>query len=159
MRNMLKTGLVLACFSVAPIFFLMIHGCAGLTTGNDHDISDDRGFAPPIYYDFGDVRLPDELRVNNRDSFVYRTAGFSAGVLVLEGRVELYSLITFFENSMKQENWKFLSSFKSPRTIMLFQKENRWCVINITEKMSTTLVEIWVAPTIDESETGLFKSQ
>ncbi len=157
MARMGKTGIILIWLGVLPLFSLMNQGCAGLSTGNENDISNDKGFAPPIYYDFGDVRLPEELKVNNRDSFVYRTAGFSAGVLVLEGRVELYSLITFFENSMKQENWKFLSSFKSPRTIMLYQKENRWCVINITEKLSTTLVEIWVAPTMDASGAGFLK--
>ncbi len=132
---------------MAALMFL-IGGCAHFGSKDEEKtFSDEKGFAPPIYYDFGDVRLPDELKVDNKASFVYRTPGFSAGVLVLEGRVEIYSLIAFFEKSMVNENWKFISSFKSPRTIMLFQKENRWCVINITEKQINTLVEIWVAPT------------
>ncbi len=132
----------------------LIAGCAGLKGESNGDNFNDKGFAPPIYYDFGDVRLPEELKVDNNASFVYRTAGFSAGVLVLEGRVEIYSLISFFENSMRSDEWIFLSSFKSPRTMMLFKKENRWCVINITEKLASTLVEIWVAPTTDETGLG-----
>ena len=35
---------------------------------------------------------------------------------------------------------------------MLFYKENRWCVINITEKEFMTYAEIWVAPTIQAGE-------
>lgn len=39
-------------------------------------------------------------------------------------------------------------SFKSYRNILLFKKESRWCVINITEKQMYTYLEIWVSPTI-----------
>lgn len=151
--NFLAYGVMLSAL------FLLINGCAHLSQEEEEEIAgyQDKGFAPPIYYDFGDVRLPEELKVDNKSSFVYRTTGFSSGVLVLEGRVELYSLITFFENSMPGDNWKFISSFKSPRTLMLFQKESRWCVINITEGSLNTLVEIWVAPTTDEGASSLIK--
>lgn len=142
---------------ILSILFLLFSGCAHYNEDEQGMEAQDKGFAPPIYYDFGDVRLPEELKVDNKASFVYRTSGFSAGVLVLEGRVEIYSLIGFFEDSMANENWKFVSSFKSPRTIMLFSKENRWCVINITEKKLTTLVEIWVAPTADQAGSSLMK--
>jgi hypothetical protein len=40
---------------------------------------------------------------------------------------------------------------------LLFQKENRWCVININEKGFYTYVEIGVAPNINDVESELFK--
>ena len=81
----------------------------------------------------------------------------SAGVIVLKGRVELGSLITFFENHMARDNWQVVSTFKSTRTLLLFQKENRWCVINITDDTYNTHVEIWVAPTTNPIDSGLLK--
>lgn len=113
----------------------------------------------PVYYDFGDVMLPRELKVEKKDSFVFRTPGLTAGVLALSGRVEINSLIAFFENKMPVDGWRMISAFKSPRTMMLFQKQTRWCVINITEGQLSTEVEIWVAPTIsaDNMEMGLQK--
>jgi hypothetical protein len=78
-------------------------------------------------------------------------------VLSLEGRVDSTSLIAFFESNMAKDNWQAVSSFKSPRSILMFRKESRWCVINITEKTLGTYVEIWVAPTIAGSETTLTK--
>ncbi len=141
---------------MVSVFFFMLSGCAYFNKGDKG--ADDEGqggnFAPPIYYDFGDVRIPEELEVDKDASFVYRTPGFSAGVLVLQGRVELYSLIAFFEKSMASDSWKFISSFKSPRTIMLFHKKDRWCIINITERKLSTLVEIWVAPTLEKPTAG-----
>jgi hypothetical protein len=113
--------------------------------------------AVALYYDFGDVLVPKELKVDKNASFIYRTAGFSAGVLVLKGRIESASLIDFFENNMVKDNWKIISSFKSERTMMLFQKENRWCVISIKDETFNTRVEIWVAPTINQTKAGLIK--
>jgi len=101
----------------------------------------------PLYYDFDDVLVPSELKVDRQRSFVYHTDEFTAGVLVLTGRVELNSLIRFFDSNMAKDNWRLLSSFKSPRTILFFTKANRSCIINITEQRFNTEVEIWVAPT------------
>jgi len=58
---------------------------------------------------------------------------------------------------MAKDNWQIVGTFKSPRTLLLFQKENRWCVINITDGRFDTLVEIWVAPFSGQSESGLLK--
>jgi len=158
-KGVRQSKAILTCIGIGSAFFLLISGCATFKKGEgvEAPAMQDRGFAPPIYYDFGDVRLPEELEVDTKASFVYRTTGFSAGVLVLRGRVEVYSLISFFEKSMASDNWKFVSSFKSPRTILLFQKKDRWCVINITESQFSALVEIWVAPTIDEAASALME--
>ncbi len=141
-------GLILA--------LIIFSGCTAFRSGSQQasegkDIQQPTSKNEPIYYDFGDVLVPKQLTVNKKLSFVYRTPGFSAGVLSLKGRVELNSLLAFFQNNMVKDNWRLVSSFKSMRTIMLFQKENRWCVINITEKEYYTYVEIWVSPTMNES--------
>ena len=111
----------------------------------------------PLYYDFGDVLVPRELKLHAESSFVYQTSGFTAGVLVFKSSVERVSLIKFFDDNMAKDNWQAVSAFKSPRTLLLFQKENRWCVINITESNWDTMVEIWVAPLSGISEAGLLK--
>jgi len=78
---------------------------------------------------------------------------------VLKGNVERNSLIAFFQNNMAKDNWNEISLFKSPQTstIILFQKENRWCVIKINEETFNTHVEIGVAPIINEPDSGLLK--
>ena len=111
----------------------------------------------PLYYDFDDVLVPRELKLNTKSSFVYQTSGMTAGVLIFTSKVERSSLIQFFENNMAKDNWQAVSSFKSPRTLLLFQKENRWCVINVTDNNWDTLVEIWAAPLGEPSGSGLLK--
>ena len=111
----------------------------------------------PLYYDFGDVLVPIELKVDKKKSFVYHAPGFTAGILALSGRTEINSLIRFFENNMAKDNWRLVSSFKSPRTIMFFNKPNRSCIINITERRLKTEVEIWVAPSVEDVQSTLLK--
>jgi hypothetical protein len=136
---------------------LLFTGCSGLqTTGQEPPPSSGmQKEDQPLYYDFGDILIPRELNVVRDSSFVFRTPGLSAGVLALKGNVEVNSLITFFESNMAKDNWTPVSSFKSPRSMMLFQKENRWCVINITDNSFSTYVEIWVAPTINAPDSSL----
>ncbi len=111
----------------------------------------------PVYYDFDDVLIPKELKIRNKDSFVYLTSGMTAGLLTLKGRVNPNSLIAFFENNMAKDNWAKVSAFKSDRSILLFRKPSRSCVILITEKNWNTHVEIWVSPATGGMASGLLK--
>ena len=148
------------CIGIVICLIFLITGCSTLpserSSSESLEASRQKDKTGPLYYDFGDVLIPRELKVDRKSSFIYTTSGFSAGVLVLKGRVEIGSLISFFEKNMAKDNWRLISSFKSSRTIMLFQKQNRWCVINITEGLNTR-TEIWVAPTMNEPGEGLLK--
>ena len=149
---------VILVYMIAIIIF--VGGCSSLSQKEKSATapsSKTESGIPALYYDFGDVLVPKELKVDKKSSFIYQTEGFSAGVLVLKGRIETSSLISFFENNMTKDNWHMISSFKSERTMLLFQKSHRWCVMSITDERFSTYVEIWVAPTTQGSKTGLLK--
>ena len=153
-----RMGLIVLGLAIVMIF--SSGGCSSLTKKNNQatapSAKSDSGMQAR-YYDFGDVLVPNELKVDKKSSFIYQTEGFSAGVLVLKGRIETSSLISFFENNMTKDNWHMISSFKSKRTMLLFQKAHRWCVMSITDESFNTYVEIWVAPTTQGIQTGLLK--
>ena len=107
-----------------------------------------------VYMDFGDVLLPKDLKVDNDNSFVFSTAGLTAGVLSLKGRVEVESLISFFENRMPEDGWQMISEIKAGRSMLLFKKQARWCVIGIEEGQMSTHALIWVAPTLTPEPSG-----
>jgi hypothetical protein len=150
----LKRRRVFEYFLILLLAFTVCFGCAstGKNTADAEEVTMTEEASPPgfLYYDFGDVPVPSELTVDKKRSFVYHIPGFTAGVLGLSGRVEVNSLIRFFEHSMPEDNWKLACSFKSPRTVLFFSKADKSCIINITEKLLKVEVEIWVAPTIDE---------
>jgi len=98
------------------------------------------------YYDFKDVPIPKEFNLKKGESYIFQTAQSTAGVLSFSGRVETDSLINYFTSKMSGDGWRFLSSFKSAKNIMLFNKGNRYCIITIIGKTLTTDLEIFVTP-------------
>ena len=158
MLNARAIPVAIKWLAVAVALILSGVGCSSTpktTDGSEAREKDQKN--APLYYDFDDVLVPRELELNAKSSFVYHTAGMTAGVLVFTSKAERGSLIQFFENNMAKDNWQAVSSFKSTRTLLLFQKENRWCVINVTDNNWNTLVEIWAAPLGGQAGGGLLK--
>ncbi len=149
------SGRVLALIMV----FAIIGGCMPAMNGDsaegEVDIQQAEETASTLYYDFGDVLIPEELTLDKKKSFVYRTENFITGILAFSGRVDVDSLIEFFTNNMVKDNWQLVSVFKSPKSIMFFSKKNRSCIINIMDKPFSTEVEIWVAPILGSTEETL----
>jgi len=134
MTGLKRVKSVILCIGIVICLIFVITGCSTLpserSTSESYETSRQKNKTDPLYYDFGDVLIPRELKVDRKSSFIYTTSGYSAGVLVLKGRVELGYLISFFEKNMAKDNWRLISSFKSSRTIMLLQKQTRCCLIN-----------------------------
>lgn len=97
------------------------------------------------YYYFDDILLPKDMELQPDDTFIMKVANQRSGVMVFSGRVEHISLANFFMNSMPQDGWNLVTSFESLRTILIYEKPTRYCVINITAERFDTLLEIWVA--------------
>ena len=151
------------CVTLAFIMALILgaSGCSALKSKSGATTASAAAAAQPpqtktVYLDFGDVLLPKELSADRGSSFVFTTAGLTAGMLSLKGRVESNSLITFFENRMPEDGWQMISAIKSSRSMLLFKKQTRWCVISIEEGQMNTYAQVWVAPTM-ASESGLNK--
>ena len=162
MINNRRQKALLSYIGVVVVFVFLVTGCSGLRSKNKESAIksiEKKEDASTYYHEFEDILLPRELKVDNQSTYVVQAPGFLTGVLALKGRVERNSLIIFFENNMVKDNWRSLGSFISPRTntILLFQKENRWCVINIKENRFYTYVEIGVAPSMNDAESGLLK--
>jgi len=100
----------------------------------------------PQSTDFDDIQVPGELKIEPDKSFVYSSAGFRAGILHYTGYVEINSLVDYFSTTMTQQGWRLRSTFRSPKMVLLFEKNQKAALIMIYEKMLLTHVEIWVAP-------------
>ncbi len=109
----------------------------------------------PMYYDFPDIPVPVELKRMDKDSFVFQSGSLKAGLLSLSGtRIDLSSLINFFQIALPRENWKPKGGFHAGRTVLIFEKPDKTCIINLYERLFSTYVEIYVAPATDQPISG-----
>ena len=99
------------------------------------------------YFDFDDIQIPNELSLNADKSKIFQTPNMTAGVLVLEGNVEVKSLIEFFKGSMARDNWQMKGNFKlPPKSVLLFEKKNKRSIIMIEDGTFSTRVDVWAIP-------------
>lgn len=143
--------------SVLGFFLAMsLYGCLGNTDSatpetapSSMEASEKSKETTAVYYDFEDILVPLELKVNKDRTIVVSTPGYRSGILALKGRVDSTSLFNFFSTNMIRDNWSVVSKIKSPgTTIMVFEKTSRCAVITIRDAQVYTYVEIGVAPTM-----------
>jgi|GEM_PF-2810379 len=106
-------------------------------------------------YRGGDIlsqgKLPGKSLVKREEgkgekSFVFHTANYSIEFLTFSGKMEPDATISHFTDGMPEDGWRFVSSFKSPKNIMFFLKEGRFCIITITSRTFAAVVQILVTP-------------
>ncbi|MBU2549776.1 MAG: hypothetical protein KKB20_15285 [Proteobacteria bacterium] len=128
---------------------LMIGGLAGCAQFDSLFKSDEAQGGPTgQYYNFEDIEVPVDLKIDDKRSFVYETGGFKAGTLLFSGYVEIDSLAKYFSTAMVKDGWKLKSTFRYPKQVLLFEKEKKVAIIIIYEGTINTHVEIWVAPSV-----------
>ena len=104
--------------------------------------------AKPIFLDFPDIPIPTELKLQSKDSYVSQAGPFKTGLLALRGRVDINSLINFFQMALPREGWKAKGLFRYRRSVLIFDKQDRSCVVILREGSIYTHAEIYVAPSM-----------
>lgn len=139
-----------SCLLIAAM--LIVTGCANLMPGSSSSEP-----APPaapavqssFYYDFNDIRVPEEMELQTDKSAITPVDGGKSGVMKFKGRVEPISLFDFFFNTMPKDGWTLLTYQKYQRYLLVFSKDNRVMVITIEEDpIYYTWLEIWVSPRV-----------
>ena len=147
---------------------IALSGCTGaLKRSGENDVPTGATSAATesnfYYYFFDDIVVPREMELDAKSSMVFGNATDRSGVMVFSGRVEFVSLTNAFLRNMRNEGWELKFQFSSSRTLLLFTKAEKFCVVNITDGRTTTDLEIWVAPrpsgnTIEEKPMDFFSS-
>jgi hypothetical protein len=146
-RNHLKFEWVLLTL-VTLLFAGGLVGCASTPWSSDKSSGTGGGGSQirPTAYDFPDVLIPGELELVSGSSYVFQGPKTKAGLLVFKGRVETKSVIDFFQTSMPRENWKFKGGFRYKRSVLVFEKPEKICLLNIHEDLYYTYVEVYLTP-------------
>jgi len=138
---------------VQVLIALFIAGCATETLspkpaplGVSRVEKEGKEAVAPLYYDFKDVPVPRELNIKREKSYVFQTTDSTVGLISFSGNLDTELLIGFFTNRMPEDGWRLLASFKSPKTVLFFLKENRFCLITLIGKTFGTDVEILLTP-------------
>ncbi|EMG38489.1 hypothetical protein PCS_00787 [Desulfocurvibacter africanus PCS] len=132
---------------------LLATSCAGMrstgSTGGSEipppEQSPDTYQSTHHYYDFDDVLVPKDLKLDVDGSFVFETPQFKTGNLTFNGRVESFSVVDFFNSNLTKDGWRKHSSYKGKKSILVYEKPGKSCYISVLdESFSNTKVEVLV---------------
>jgi hypothetical protein len=140
----MSTRRIMASCSALGLALLMIVSCSMFDKGPVKPETAPKRL--PDVREFDDVLIPREMSIDKDGSAIYRREGMSAGLLRLSGRVEANSLMRYFQNNMTNEGWRLVTHFRSPHSLMLFQKGNRMAIIAIEDADFQTFADVWVVP-------------
>lgn len=83
--------------------------------------------------DFKDILVPNIMEFDRDKSMYVKSQDFNGGILHFSGRAETNSLINFFENSMPRKGWTLSGSVKTKKTLLIFTKPDKTCMISIVD--------------------------
>ncbi|MBF0210370.1 MAG: hypothetical protein HQK68_05735 [Desulfamplus sp.] len=148
----------LSTVSLAVVAILFVTGCSNnLFSGSSKKSATSKTSQQSngVYYDFEDVLVPRDMKIDDSSTFVVSTPGQTSGIITVKGRISKESLLKFFNNNMQKDGWNIISQIRSPAaTILIFQKSSRWSVITLREKEYYTYAEIGVAPSFGGGDTS-----
>lgn len=98
------------------------------------------------YYDFDDIPIPKEMKINTDNSILFESQDIRAGMLSFSGRVNSESLFNYFLVSLPNEGWRLTSYIKYGTYILTFDKPDKLCIVRIIEKAFTSELQIWISP-------------
>ena len=98
------------------------------------------------FFQFSDIPIPPEIDVQSKNSNVFQSGQIKMGFLTLRGRVDSNSVMNFFVAALPREGWRLKGQFRYNRSLLIFDKPDKVCVILVKEETYYTYVEIYVSP-------------
>lgn len=143
---------------LSALLCLFIMACSP-RYGGSPEFSDPDGVTPTAdtntvetrsssYYDFSDILIPKEMKLDPDSSLLFETTNLKAGRIRFKGWVDPVSLFDFFIKNMPQDNWKLRSYFKYGVYLLVYEKPDRDCIISIHKGTLNSWLEVWVTPRI-----------
>ncbi|PLX48226.1 MAG: hypothetical protein C0613_11610 [Desulfobulbaceae bacterium] len=148
MTHLSKTGLslFLALFLALPLTGCGVNGGSG---DEGMEVAAPEESSQPFYhYSYRQILLPFGLELDKKESLFVDTDSFTGGHLRYTGKLEIESLAEFFINTMPKNNWKKVYSSVSDRMLQAYARQDRTCIIKISETNFKTYVDIFVSDVV-----------
>lgn len=135
----------LMVYLVLVLFVVGGQGCTYFDTASEDSVAAVVPESQPFYpKDFKEVLIPDGLTLDRTETMYIKSESFNGGILNYQGRLEVNSLVEYFENSMPQKGWTLSGSVKSANSLLIFTKPEKTCMISITESKLSVNTEVYI---------------
>ena len=132
---------------ILSIFFVSCSNLTNVIDAGGKTEEKQETFETSFVSDFGDdISVPSSLNIVRDQTFINQPQTKKAeGVISLIGKIDIETLIIFFEESMLNAGWvKEYSARPATKSILLFHKGKRKCIINMLSMRNKSYATIWL---------------
>ena len=120
---------------------LLTSGCSGnFFSGGTSSVTDT--YTP----EFSDVPIPRDMGIETSYTEVTQAGNLRVGHMRFKGSVEWASLIDACIYNMYTQGWSPLAIYKQKSGLLVFEKDERVCVMVFTSSLISTEMWVWVNP-------------
>jgi len=94
----------------------------------------------------GDIRFPDGLVVNEKDSIILGAGENTFGKILGTLKTDSELVVKFFKDNMPGEGWGLISEFQADDTTLVYDKPTRVAVIIVERSNRSTKIRVTVTP-------------
>jgi hypothetical protein len=94
----------------------------------------------------GDIRFPDGLVVNEKDSIILGAGENTFGKILGTLKTDSDLVVKFFKDNMPGEGWGLISEFQADDTTLVYDKPTRVAVVIVERSNRSTKIRVTVTP-------------
>ncbi|MCL2123736.1 MAG: hypothetical protein FWH34_06555 [Desulfovibrionaceae bacterium] len=126
---------------------VMLGGCLAKNSDSNGSVAP----AQEYYYDeFPDIAIPQGMEAAKERYITFSQSGQKIGISEFSGRIELFSLVEAMQQYLIRDGWQLRSSFRSKRTILIFDKQDRMCSLLLDDGFAVTRMTVYVTAKLQD---------
>lgn len=103
-----------------------------------------------FFSEFADIPIPNDMSESKSDTYTAAQAsGIKAGFQKFSGRVDALALIRTMRRNMADHGWVLRSYLRSSESVLVFEKPDRVCSLQISDGVFSTDMRIFLSPRLE----------
>ena len=136
----------------------MLSGCGAMKDGGESSTGPAAPASDYYYNEFPDVAIPQGMEAAKERYITFSQSGQKIGTEEFSGRIEAFSLVNAMQQYLSRDGWQMRSSFRSKRTIMIFEKQDRLCTLLIDDGLISSKMTVYVTARLSDGITTQYSA-
>lgn len=136
------------CMALCGLFLAALSACSTIPGSYAYNANGQSYF----HGEFEDIRIPVAMNNCSETTIVTTPNNVKTGVQVFKGRVEMSSLIRAMHSYMHNDGWALRASTRSGKSLLIYEKLDRFCTIYLIDGTIFTEMQLFVVPKLPDTQ-------
>ena len=117
---------------------------------NPFESSEPSTGAAYFFSEFTDVPIPNDMKESRGDTYIsFAATGVKCGVQLFKGNLDIVALMNAMRRNLSEQGWVLRALLRSQESMLVFEKPDRICAIQITDGSISTHMRIFMSSKLE----------